>query len=249
MVSSPSTTQLFGVAMLVVGAVVLLFSLRYVWRAGRVFRSRSVTSLAGVAPGSYVRVAGAVEDGDEGSLTAPFSGRESLALRYAVEERRLSPLLLPWFVTIHERAGSVPLRLRTPAAAVDVVEPTHTVTLDRVTVATVGADEDAPERIDRFERRTDALPTTTAWRDPPGPLRGIAAALSFGTRRYTEQRASPGDEVTVVGRVTESGDLDPLVVSDRSRGATLRRMAGTSLLGLAIGAFAVGVGLLLLFVA
>jgi hypothetical protein len=241
MVSSPSTTQLFGVAMLVVGAVVLLFSLRYVWRAGRVFRSQSVTSLAGVTPGSYVRVAGA--------LTAPFSGRESLVLRYAVEERRLSPLLLPWFVTIHERAGSVPFRLRTPAAAVDVVEPAHTVTLDRATVATVDADEDAPERIARFERRTDALPTTTAWRDPPGPLRGIAAALSFGTRRYTEQRASPGDDVTVVGRVTESGDLDPLVVSDRSRGATLRRMAGTSLLGLAIGAFAVAMGLVLLFVA
>jgi hypothetical protein len=249
MLSGPSTSELFGGALLVVGAAVLLFSLRYVWRAGRVFRSPSVTSLAGVAPGSFVRIAGVVENGDDGVLTAPFSGHESTVLRYAVEERRLSPMVLPWFVTIHERAGSVPFRLRTPAAAVDVVEPTHTVTLGEDRVATVDAGEDPPARIDRFEQHADSVPATTPWRDPPGPLRGIAGVLSFGTRRYTEQRASPGDEVTVAGRVTESGGLDPLVVSDRSRGATLCRMAGTSLLGFAIGAVAVAVGLLSLFVA
>ncbi|WP_435117532.1 hypothetical protein [Halolamina sp. C58] len=246
MVLGLSGSDLFAVAMLLAGAVVLLASARYVWRASAVVRADAADSLAGIDSGSLVRLSGTAEPGaDEELLTAPFSGTDSLALRYAVEERRLSPYLLPWFVTIHERAGSVPFRLRTPAAVVDVTEPTRTVTLDTERVATVRPDETPPERVERFEQRTDALPSTTFWHARPPGLGPVVNALSLGTRRYTEQRASPGDEVTVVGRVSEGG-VDPLVVSDRSPAGTLRRMAGISLVGLAIGAFVVALGLVLL---
>lgn len=248
MVLGLSGGDLFGAAMVAVGAIVLLVSARHVFRAVRVSRAQSVSSLDGTTSGTLVRVAGTANEGDAGTLTAPFTGRESLVLRYAVEERRLSPYLLPWFVTIHERSGSNAFRLRTAAGVVDVVEPTRTVTLARDVVATVGPEETAPERAERFERRTDALPGSTPWREPPVGLRWIARRLSLGTRRYSEERATPGDEVTVVGRVTESDGLDPLVVSDRPRAATLRRMASTSLLGIAIGAFAVGLGVVLLTV-
>ena len=244
MVLGLSGSQLFGVAMLLGGAVVLLASARYVWRASAVVRAATVDSLAGVASGSLVRLSGTAEPGDDDTLTAPFSGSHSLVLRYAVEERRLSPYLLPWFVTIHERAGSVPFRLRTAASVVDVTEPTRTVTLRENCVATVTPDE-TPERVERFERRTDALPSRTYWHARPFVVGAVLDALSLGTRRYVEARSTPGEDVTVVGRVTDGG-VDPLVVSDRSPAGTLRRMAGTSLVGLAIGAFVVALGLVLL---
>ncbi|MFW5934599.1 MAG: hypothetical protein ACOCQL_01975 [Halolamina sp.] len=240
----PTGTDLFGVVMLLLGAVVLLVSARYVWRAGAVVRAAAVDSLAGVDDGSLVRLSGAAERADD-ALTAPFTGRESLVLRYAVEERRLSPVLLPWFVTIHERAGSAPFRLRTSAGVVDVVEPTRTVTLATDVVATVAPDEAPPERIERFEARADALPSTTWWHARPPVVGAVAGALSLGARRYAEQRATPGDDVTVVGRVVDGG-VDPLVVSDRSPAGTLRRMAGTSLAGIAVGVVAAALGVVLL---
>ncbi|NHX35308.1 MULTISPECIES: hypothetical protein [Halolamina] len=247
MVLGLSGSDLFGAALVAVGAVVLLFSARYVRRAIGVVRARSVATLDGTPAGTLVRVAGTAREAEAGTLTAPFSGRESLVLRYAVEERRLSPYLLPWFVTIHERAGSNAFSLRTAEGVVDVTRPTRTVTLARDTVATVAAGETPPDSVARFEQRTGALPATTRWRDPPTGLRTIAKHLSLGTRRYTEERATPGDDVTVVGRVTDGG-LDPVVVSDRPRTETLRRMAGTSLIGLAIGAFAVALGCVLLVI-
>lgn len=240
----PATSDLFGAAILVVGTVVLLVSLRYVWRAVAVYRATPTDSLARAPPGSLVRLDGTAEASDEGTLTAPFSARESLALRYAVEERRLGLYLLPWFVTIHERAGSVPFRLRTPEGVVDVVEPTRTVTLGQEVIATVAPGETLPERVAGFETRTDAVPTTL-WHARPFGVGAVASALSLGTRRYSEQRATPGDDVTVVGRVTAAG-VDPLVVSDRSPVGTVRRMASTSLAGLAVGAVALSLGVLLL---
>lgn len=245
MVLGLSGSQLFGAAMLAGGAVVLLVSARYVWRASAVVRAATVDSVAEVGSGALVRLSGTAEPAEEDALDAPFTGRESLVLRYAIEERRLSLYLLPWFVTIHERAGSVPFRLRTPESVVEVVEPTCTVTLATDRVATVDPGETPPERIGRFERTTDALPSATGWHARPPVVGSVLDALALGARRYTEQRASPGDDVTVVGRVTDGG-VDPLVVSDRSPAGTLRRMAGTSLVGLAIGAFVVALGAVLL---
>lgn len=245
MVLGFSGGQLFGIAMFVVGAVVVLVSTRYVWRAAGVYRARLVTDLSEIPLGTLVRVEGTARKAEAGTMTAPFTGRESLALRYAVEERRLSPYLLPWFVTIHEQAGSNPFRLRTAGGVVAVGEPTRTVTLARDVVATVGADETPPERIERFERNSTRLQGSTIWRSPPTLVRPVTDLLSLGTRRYREECVGPGDEVTAVGRVTEDGHLDPYVLSDRPRGKTLRRMAGTSLAGLAVGGFAVAVGVAL----
>jgi len=93
------------------------------------------------------------------------------------------------------------------------------------------------------------------WRDPPAFVRPLASALSLGTRRYSEQRLHPGDDVTVVGRVVgdadgdgDAGGVDPIVVSDRPRAETLYRMAKTSLAGLLIGLVGVALGGFLLAV-
>ncbi|WP_227014918.1 hypothetical protein [Natronorubrum aibiense] len=246
MVFGLSGSQVFGGGLAVVGAVVLAFSGRYVWRATSIYRAEPISTLNETASGVLVRVSGTAQQGDADLLTAPFSGNDCLALRYAVEERRLSPYLLPWFVTIHELAGSDTFRVRTPEATVDIVEPAHTVTLKRTTVATVPSNDKPPERIARFEQNTAAVPVATHWRSPPSPFRPITRALSLGTRRYSEQCVMPGDNVTIVGRITETGNgVDPLVVSDLSAGQTLLRMAKTSLIGLSIGVFVVLLGLVL----
>jgi len=246
MVFGLSGSQLFGGGLAVVGAIVLAFSGRYVWRATSIYRAEPISALNETSSGKLVRVSGTAQQGDADLLTAPFSGNGCLALRYAVEERRLSPYLLPWFVTIHELAGSDAFRVRTPEAAVDIVEPAHTVTLKRTIVATVPSSDESPERIARFEQNTAAVPVVTHWRSPPSLFRPITRALSLGTRRYSEQRVRPGDDVTIVGRITETGDgIDPLVVSDLSAGRTLLRMAKISLIGLCIGVFVVLLGLVL----
>jgi hypothetical protein len=247
MVSAPSGSVLFGSALALIGGLVLVVSARYVWRATAVPRARDVSSLADTPPGTLVRVSGTAKQASD-LLTAPFSGHGCLALRYAVEERRLSPGLLPWFVTLHETAGSDAFRVRTAETVVDVVAPAHTVVLERDVVATVPVGDDLPDRIARFEDATAALPETTFWRDPPSFLRPLVTTLSLGTRRYTEQRAVPEATLTVVGRVTDADDgVDPLVVSDTTSTATVLRMAKTAVAGVSIGVLALGVGLAVLF--
>lgn len=241
MVRGVSGSDLFGVVLVVVGLVVLAFSARYVWRASAVFRATTIRSLDDTTSGTLVRASGTALSGSTEPFTAPFSGVECLALRYEVEERRLSPLVLPWFVTIHGTAGSDAFAINTSRATLPVSEPAHTVVLERGTVATVSSNGTLPERIARFEANT-SITERTIWRNPPRVLQPVASALSLGTRRYTEQRATIGDDVTVVGRVTTEGTIDPLVVSDRTPIRTLLRMARTSIGGLAIGVFSLLVG-------
>lgn len=241
-------STVFGGLLLAVGALVLAVSGRYVLRATAVYRAPQVDRLAAATPGQWCRVAGTVAPSED-PIVAPFSGFECVAVRYGVEERRLSfPSILPWDVTVHEGRAAVPFAVETGAEAIPVAEPARTVTLTEQVVVTTGPGETPPDRIRRFEGGRDDLPATTVWREPPSVLAPLFHALSLGRRRYTERRAAPGDEVTVVGRVTEDG-VDPLVVSDRSVGRTLYGMAGTSLVGLAIGLVGLGLGLVLLLVA
>ena len=241
----PALPSLFGVAMLLLGAVVCLVSGCHVWRTVALARAEAVDRIDGVADGSLVRVSGTVADADR-TLTTPFSGSDCVACRTVVEERRPGALLLPTYVTIHDPARSTAFGVRTPHATVSVADPARTVALDSTVVATVSPNDEPPERIDRYERETETLPQETVWTAPPAPLAPVLA-FSFGTRRYSEHRVSPGDEVTVAGRVVD-GRLDPLVVSTGTPGGTLARLSKTSLAGLLVGAFAVALGVALLVV-
>ncbi|MFB6251897.1 MAG: hypothetical protein ABEI27_09495 [Halobellus sp.] len=238
-------SSVFGLAMLLIGAVVFAFSGRHVWRAITVRRATQSESIQSADPGTLRSLTGTVEPGDSGLLTAPFSGRDCVALRYAAEERRLTPAILLRFVTIHETAGSVAFRLRTAADVVDVDRSVRTVSLERDTIATVPADANPPDRVTQFERTVSGYPQTTRWRTPPAILRPLFTTLSLGTRRYTEQRATRGDTITIVGRVADAG-IDPVVVSDATPATTASRMARTSLGGIAIGVGSVLLGALVL---
>jgi hypothetical protein len=238
--SLPSIPSPFGIAMLVVGLFVSLVSLRHVRRTTALLRAADVSRLDGRADGSLVRLTGTVEAGPD-TIEAPFSGTDCVALRPTVEERRVGAFLLPTFVTIHDPARSVDFALRTSQATVPVTAPLRTVALDSSVVATVGPSESPPERIARYERETDGCPAETAYRSLP-TLPSLARALSFGARRYGEARASPGDSLTVVGRVVD-GAVDPLIVADGSPTRTLLRLSKTSLAGLLIGGVAAALGL------
>jgi hypothetical protein len=240
--------ELFGGAMLLVGGFVLVVSARYIWRATAVIRATERTELNTSDAGTLTRISGDVTQNNGESLVAPFSGTDCVALRYQIEERRLSVLyLFPWYVTVHEATGAVAFDVQTEAGTIPVVEPARTVALSTEVVATTGSSTEPPDRIHQFEQESDNVPLSTVWRDPPSVVRPLFSVLSIGTRRYSEQRAAVGDELTVVGQVTDGGSgIDPLVVSDRSPVGTVFRMAKTSLGGLLIGVVGLLLGVFLL---
>jgi len=243
-----TVTELFGGAMLLVGGLVVAVSARYVWRATVVVRATDLDSLDNTDAGTLVRVTGDVTQSDGDVLAAPFSGTDCVAIRYQIEERRLSVLyLFPWYVTVHEATGAVPFDLKTEIGTISVVEPTRTVALTTDVVATTGFDEESPARIREFEQESTNVSLSTVWRDPPAIIRPLFRVFSLGTRRYSEQRAAVGDELTVVGRVTNTGSgINPLVVADRSPAGTVFRMAKTSIGGLLIGLGGLLLGVFLL---
>ncbi|WP_248898189.1 hypothetical protein [Haloplanus halobius] len=182
-------------------------------------------------------------------LIAPFSGIECVALRYQIEECRLSfPYILPWYVTIHEATRAVEFSVQSAAGTVPITEPIRTVVLTNKIVETTSADRAPSERIKQFEQKHEDIPESTVWQRPPAPLEPLFRMLSLGTRRYSEQRAARGEDVTVVGHVTDGGSgIDPVVVSDRSSMATVFRMAKTSIAGLLVGVCGLLLGYFLLF--
>ena len=251
LVGGLSVTTFFGGAMLLIGGIVLLASGRYIWRATAVLRATDRETLDDVSPNALVRVAGTVTASDDDVLVAPFSGVDCVALRYQIEERRLSFLyLFPWYVTVYEATAAVPFTVRTETDSVSVDEPVQTVALESHVVETTRATAEPTERIATFERDHEAIPASTRWQHPPGFLAPLARTLSLGTRRYSEQRAAVGADITVVGRVTpDRSGLDPIVVSDGSPIATVGRMAKTSIAGVLIGVVGLLLGYFLLFLA
>lgn len=238
--------EVFGFVFAGMGVLILAFVSRYVWRVSSLFRATPVSSLTGRDPGELVRISGTAKPGTFEPFTAPFSGRECLVLRYGVEERRPSFVLLPWFVTIHERAGSDAFRVRTDDGDIDIFAPSGTVSLEAEVIETETPTETPPSRVKEYQRTSTALPSTTFWRDPPSVLKPVFSRLSLGSRRFIEQCLCPQSPVTVVGRVEEAAHgVDPLLVADRPPYPTFYRMARTSALGVSIGLFSGLVGLAL----
>lgn len=229
-------TQLLGLGFVALGFLVVALSARYVWRATGLWRASRIEAIEDATPGSLVRFDGVVGRGSEASLRAPFSGAECQVLRYSIEERRFGPAVLPWDVTRHETAGSVPFRVRTADDAIDLLGPTRNVVLQRQVVQAVPIDEQPQDRVRRFEQDHGLQAATSRWRSPPAILRPLFRVLSLGTRRYVEARTDIGEDVTVLGRVTERGDaVDPIVIADRGPLSTALRMGRTSFVGVATG--------------
>lgn len=241
-------TTLFGAVMLLIGGFILLVSGRYIWRATAVFRAAGLEAIVDITPGTLVRVSGTVGQADANLIVAPFSGIECVALRYQVEERRVSlPNPLPWYVTIHEATGAVEFAVQTTAGTIPIVDSVQTVVLTTDVIETASAKTTPAERIRAFEQGHDDIPTSTIWQRPTSVLVPIFRVLSLGTRRYSEQRAVRGTDVTVVGRVSkDKTGINPLIISDRSPTSTLFRMASISIMGLLTAIVGLSLGYFLL---
>lgn len=234
----------FGGGLLLLAAVALAFSLRHATRGARLAAADPYTSAS--EPGDFVRASGAVVTTDE-RLRAPFTGRNCVAVRFDVEERRVGSYYLPSWERIGGGTANTGFEVRADGRRITVGDDPSTVSLGRSASVTVPRDEDPPAEIREYLGAADGVATDAV--NPPKPLAG---PFSFGDRRYRERRLDPGDHVTVFGRIAGATDpdrrLDPVVVSDASPAETAFRIARQSTAGLAIGAVSGLVGLTVLLV-
>ncbi|MFC7228031.1 hypothetical protein N0B31_11515 [Salinirubellus salinus] len=226
--------DVFAVALLALGALGVLVSGAYAWQTTRAVRAPAFDTLASPTPGDCVRVEGTAHAGSNGPLESPLSEQSALAVQATVEERRLGVVPLPTWVQLARTSVAEPFQVRTPTADISLVAPTASLVLADGSVAEVVPGETPADALRSFERRHE-VPSRTIWHRRPPVVSLLARALSLGTRRYREGVLEPGAEVLVMGRLVETDEglgLDPTVVSDRSPGATLRRMARTAVIGL-----------------
>ncbi|WP_143105194.1 hypothetical protein [Halogeometricum rufum] len=230
-------TMVFGWFMLLVGSVVAGVSALHARRSASVLFADETTG----APGDTVRIEGTVAaDGD--TVVAPFTGRDCVAVEFDEEERRLGTAYLPEWIRVDGGRRLTSFTLVTDAGDEVAVDGDAVVSLDASSSRRVGADETPPDPIADYRRGREG--TAAAYRsDVPA----LARQFGLGDRRYLERRLDVGDEVTVVGRLTsDPGRIEPTVVSDASPLRTATRLGRQSVVGGAIGAFSVTLGLALL---
>ncbi|MDS0300483.1 hypothetical protein NDI76_17175 [Halogeometricum sp. S1BR25-6] len=252
------STAAFGAAMLAVGLGVVAVSARHAVRTLRLLAADGPDE-RDPRVGERVRVEGTVRRTDD-AVTAPFTGRDCVAVEFDAEERRLGAYYLPTWVrvgggrrlaafVVDEKTGGSDGDGRSGTGGVEagdgeyLVAGDSVVSLDRTASVRVGEREAPPDPIRDYRAETGGAGTVRP--RAPSALR----RFGLGDRRYLERRLDPGDRVTVVGRVAdESGRIDPSVVSDATPLRTAARMSRQSLAGVAIGAFAAAVGAALLLV-
>ncbi|MDS0295075.1 hypothetical protein [Halogeometricum luteum] len=240
-------TAAFGVAMLAVGVIVVAVSARH---ARRTLGLLAADEPGEEAPrvGERIRIEGTVRQTDD-TVTAPFTGRDCVAVEFDAEERRLGAYYLPTWVRVGGGRRLTGFDVDADGAEGDggdgeyLVSGDAVVSLDRTASVRVGEGETPPAAIRDYRAAEGA--TGAGGPRAPAPLRRLGVGL--GDRRYLERRLDPGDRVTVVGR-REEERIDPAVVSDTTPLRTAIRLGRQSLVGVAIGAFALVLGGVLVFV-
>lgn len=171
--------------------------------------------------------------GDGRAVVAPFSGRECLACRYAVDEYRSAGKHSHW-ETLTEGAGGVPFLVDDGTGTVPVDPAGADLRLEAHTTR-VDAGDEPPERIAEYVQQTDPVdPNDQTWD------LGVLELHVGNDQRFLERRLDPGEDVYVYGSVArpaeapawgsdrvdaEIGGGNPFVVSDTSERKTAWRIA------------------------
>lgn len=199
-----------------------------------------------------VEIEGTAQAGDDGTITAPFSGQECLAYEYEAQEYRSSGKHSDW-ETLDEGGRAVPFflddgdaRVRIEPAGADLHFGDH--------VTRVDPGEEPPARIQRYIEATDDVDAQD------GTLNLRVVELNLGNQqRFIERRLDVGESVYVYGEafsesvggwgaalvnaVVRRGERTPVfVISDAPERATALRIASGALIPVAVG------GVFLLFV-
>ncbi|MBX0323971.1 E3 ubiquitin ligase family protein [Halomicroarcula sp. F13] len=195
-----------------------------------------------------VEISGTAVAGEDGTVTAPFTGSACLAYTYEVEELRSSGKSSSWH-TLDEGMDGVDFvvddgtdRVRVDPTGADLRLEDHTVTVSPGT--------ELPDRLAQYVAASDAVDPQDA------TVNLLVTELHVGNRqRFTERRLDVGESVYVYGQagrgppvewgsdlvdaVVSDGDVTPVfVVSDTSERGTAWRIARG-------GLWRVGVGLVL----
>jgi hypothetical protein len=238
--------QLFVLGFAAVGLYLLWSGLRQLVPVYHVLRDDPipVRSLSGHT--GPVELLGTAVAGDEGTVTAPFTGSECLAYTYEVEERRSSGKTTHW-ETLDSGQGGVDFvlddgtdRVRVDPTGADVHFEAHSVTVPPGT--------ELPDRLARYVASTDSVDAQDR------TVNLLVTELSVGNRqRFTERRLDVGERVYVYGMahrgpapewgsnlvdaVVGAGDGAPtFVISDTSERRTAWRIARGALWRLVVGA-------------
>ena len=239
------------------GAVALFL----LWRGGRdlrvvahVLRNDPVDVYTLPNRPGPVEIQGTAREGDDGTLTAPFSGRECLAYEYEVRELRSSGKHSHW-ETLEEGGDAVPFFLDDGDARVRV-EPDGAALHLADHVLDVDPGEDLPDRIREYVEATDDVDAQDGTLD----LRFVEFHLG-NRQKFVERRLDVGESAYVYGAavpervdgwggglvnaVVRRGEATlTFVVSDAPERATAWRIARGALLQVGLGGLALLVALL-----
>lgn len=253
---------LFGLVFLAIGGYVVLRGAAAPRLAYALLRTKrgTVGALMGGLP-ARVCLVGTVEASDAGTVQAPFTGRDCVALDFEVQEfeseyNAATKTTTSSWDRIHGGATDRPFVLADGSGRVRVNPAGAYLSLgvdDRIEVD--GGDR-PPERIRRYIEVSDAVDSEET-RFDLGPF-----SINTGEdRRYVERRLEPGDEVLVVGRPVQArGDVGMvnaevrateaglLLVGDAGRRRILGRLLVGSLVSLLFGLVFVAVGLVAILV-
>ncbi|MBV0924693.1 E3 ubiquitin ligase family protein [Halomicroarcula limicola] len=207
-----------------------------------------------------VEIEGTAVEGDEGTVTAPFTGSPCLAYTYEVEELRSSGKSESWH-TLDEGMGGVDFvvddgtgRVRVDPSGADVRLEDHTVTVPPGT--------ELPDRLAEYVAATDAVDAQDR------TVNLLVTEINVGNKqRFTERRLDVGESVYVYGQarrgpavewgsnlvdalVGDGNGTPVFVISDTSERGTAWRIARGGLwrVGLALVVGLLGVVFLRPFV-
>ncbi|MFC7251343.1 GIDE domain-containing protein [Halomicroarcula sp. GCM10025324] len=193
-----------------------------------------------------VEIQGTAVAGDDGTVTAPFTGSECLAYTYEVEELRSSGKNSHWETLDSGQAGVDFVvddgtdRVRVDPTGADVHFEAHSVT--------VAPGTELPDRLARYVESTDSVEAQDR------TVNLLVTELHVGNKqRFIERRLDVGEQVYVYGEarrgpapewgsnlvdaVVGAGDATPaFVISDTSERGTAWRIARESLVRLVLGA-------------
>lgn len=192
-----------------------------------------------------VEITGRAVEGDDGTVTAPFTGSPCLAYTYEVEELRSQGKGQSW-ETLDTGMAGVDFVVDDGTGRVLVDPDGADIHLESHPV-TVPAGTELPERLARYVQSTDAVEP----QDKTVNL--LVTEVTLGNRqRFTERRLDVGEEVYVYGQATRGpsvewgsnlvdatvrdGDGTPVfVVSDTDERGTAWRIARGGLWRAALG--------------
>ncbi|MCU4801281.1 E3 ubiquitin ligase family protein [Halobacteria archaeon HArc-gm2] len=246
---NPVTTVLFAV-FLFVGLAIVWYGARDLRVVYHVLRNDPVDVYTLPNHPGPVEIEGTAREGDDGTVTAPFSGRSCLAYEYEVQELRSSGKHSNW-ETLVEGGQAVPFFLDDGDARVRV-EPAGASLHFGDHVTKVDPGDEPPERIRRFVDATDDVEAQDSALDF-GPLE-----LHLGNQqKFVERRLDVGETAYVYGEafdepvggwgsgvvnaVVRRGERTPVfVISDAPERATAWRIVKGAVVTVGFGALFLG---------